>query len=79
MGMENESETRALLAPVIHEHKADTRTFNILLALNKDNKLPVEYSLRLYDTMLAVRTPHTVHSLIARHSDTPRRSTWLRM
>lgn len=55
MGMENESETRALLSPVIHAHRADTRTFNIMLALNKDNKLPVEYSLRLYNTMLAVR------------------------
>ena len=55
MGMEHESETRALLSPLIRAQAADTRTFNILLALNKDNKLPVEYSLRLYDTMLAVR------------------------
>jgi hypothetical protein len=54
MGMENASETRALLSPLIHTRTADTRTFNVMLALNKDNKLPVEYSLRLYDTMLAV-------------------------
>lgn len=62
MGMENASETRALLSPLIHTRAADTRTFNVLLALNKDNKLPVEYSLRLYDTMLLVshvtRAPH---------------------
>jgi pentatricopeptide repeat protein len=61
MGMENASETRALLSPLIHTRTADTRTFNVMLALNKDNKLPVEYSLRLYDTMLAERlTPNVI-------------------